>query len=109
MGAQRAAAPVAPSRDSATLVRLILEQQVSLASGRAAFERLAARIGAVDPAPFLALDDDELRTVGFSRQKARYFRLWRLPSQRGSFSLTRSISWTMTPPRALLALVGVGP
>lgn len=58
-----------------TLVRLILEQQVSLASGAAAFRRLEARLGGVDPARFLLLDDTELRTVGFSRQKARYVRL----------------------------------
>lgn len=58
-----------------TLVRLILEQQVSLASGAAAFRRLDARLGGVDPARFLLLDDGELRTIGFSRQKARYVRL----------------------------------
>lgn len=58
-----------------TLLYLILEQQVSLASARATFERLVARLGA-EPAPqaFLALDDDDLRAVGFSRQKARYGR-----------------------------------
>ena len=58
-----------------TLLYLILEQQVSLASARATFERLQARLGAEpSPAAFLALDDAELRAVGFSRQKARYAR-----------------------------------
>jgi DNA-3-methyladenine glycosylase II len=58
-----------------TLLYLILEQQVSLASARATFERLQARLGE-EPAPraFLALDDGDLRAVGFSRQKARYAR-----------------------------------
>ncbi len=58
-----------------TLLYLILEQQVSLASARATFEKLVARLGA-DPEPriFLALDDDDLRAVGFSRQKMRYGR-----------------------------------
>lgn len=56
-----------------TLIYLILEQQVSLRSARATYGRLVARLGA-EPAPvtFLALDGDDLRGVGFSRQKARY-------------------------------------
>ncbi len=57
-----------------TLILLILEQQVSLASARAAFNRLADRLGAVTPAAFLELGDDELRSVGFSRQKSGYGR-----------------------------------
>lgn len=58
-----------------TLLKLILEQQVSLASARAAYDRLGARIGPVTPENLLALDDESLRAVGFSRQKARYGRL----------------------------------
>lgn len=59
----------------ATLVRLILEQQVSLASARAAFDRLADALGgAVAPASLLRLSDAELRAIGFSRQKAEYAR-----------------------------------
>lgn len=57
-----------------TLVLLILEQQVSLASARAAFVRLEAALGVVTPAAFLELDDATLRTVGFSRQKTGYAR-----------------------------------
>ena len=56
----------------ATLVLLILEQQVSLASARATFDRLMGRVGAVEPARILALGEDELRALGLSRQKARY-------------------------------------
>lgn len=58
----------------ATLVHLILEQQVSLASAHAAFERLRLATGEVTPAAFLTLDDRTLREVGFSRQKAGYAR-----------------------------------
>lgn len=57
-----------------TAVLIILEQQVSLASARAAYNRLVAAIEEVEPHRFLALDDDELRTIGFSRQKAGYCR-----------------------------------
>ncbi len=56
----------------ATLVLLILEQQVSLASGKAVFDRLRARVGTVAPAPVAALDLDDLRAVGTTRQKAGY-------------------------------------
>ena len=57
-----------------TLVLFILEQQVSLASGAAAFKRLRARIGDITPSAVLAPTDDELRADGVSRQKARYIR-----------------------------------
>jgi DNA-3-methyladenine glycosylase II len=59
----------------ATLVHLILEQQVSLASARAAFDRLeAALAGDIEPRAFLELSHAELRAIGFSRQKAGYAR-----------------------------------
>ena len=58
----------------ATLVHLILEQQVSLASALAAFDRLKVATGGVMPATFLTLDDRTLREIGFSRQKAGYAR-----------------------------------
>src|SRR3954464_7630439 len=65
------------SRDPsyATLVHLILEQQVSLASAQAAFDRLRAALnGSIEPEPLLGLTDEELRAIGFSRQKAGYAR-----------------------------------
>jgi DNA-3-methyladenine glycosylase II len=58
----------------ATLVHLILEQQVSLASARAAFDRLGTVVGEVTPTAVLRLDDDQMRAIGFSRQKAGYAR-----------------------------------
>jgi len=59
----------------ATLVHIILEQQVSLASAKAAFRRLEAVLGE-DPAPesFLKLSETELKSIGFSRQKIIYCR-----------------------------------
>lgn len=56
------------------MVRLILEQQVSLASADAAFRRLSEALDTVDPEPFLELDDATLRAIGFSRQKTGYAR-----------------------------------
>jgi DNA-3-methyladenine glycosylase II len=58
-----------------TLVHMILEQQVSLASARAAYNRLLERVTPLTPAGFLQLDATELRAIGFSRQKAGYCRL----------------------------------
>jgi DNA-3-methyladenine glycosylase II len=59
----------------ATLVHLVLEQQVSLASAQAAFGRLeVALAGTVEPSAFLGLSDADLRAIGFSRQKAGYAR-----------------------------------
>jgi DNA-3-methyladenine glycosylase II len=56
-----------------TLVYIVLEQQVSLASARAAFDRLAA-VGPITPERFLRLSDAELLAIGFSRQKSSYCR-----------------------------------
>ena len=57
-----------------TLLLLILEQQVSLASARAAFDKVDRRIGGVTPTGLLELSDEALRADGFSRQKTRYAR-----------------------------------
>lgn len=59
----------------ATLVYIILEQQVSLASARAAYNRLAAAIAPISPQNLLTLSDEELKAIGFSRQKMGYARI----------------------------------
>jgi DNA-3-methyladenine glycosylase II len=58
-----------------TLVYIILEQQVSLASARATFGRLKAAANPLTPRRFLKLTDVELLRIGFSRQKTLYTRL----------------------------------
>ncbi len=57
-----------------TLIHIILEQQVSLASARAAYDRLLAAASPLTPARFLDLDDVTLKRIGFSRQKTAYGR-----------------------------------
>src|SRR5215218_3498071 len=57
-----------------TLLQIILEQQVSLASAKACFDKLTVYLGEVTPTGLLELNDIELRTIGFSRQKAAYAR-----------------------------------
>lgn len=58
----------------ATLIHIILEQQVSLASAKACFDKLCLKIENVSPERFLKLNDAELKSVGFSRQKIGYAR-----------------------------------
>ena len=57
-----------------TLIHIILEQQVSLASARAALNKLRERIGTITPKKLLALSDEDLKTCYFSRQKTVYAR-----------------------------------
>ena len=73
---ERNGVPPLWSRESGftAMLRFILEQQVSLASADAAFRKLEDAIGDVEPESFLALDSDQLKAIGFSRQKAGYVR-----------------------------------
>ena len=57
-----------------TLLRIILEQKISLASAQAVYDRLVAICRPLTPERFLELDDATLKTVGFSRQKMVYVR-----------------------------------
>ncbi|WP_375506698.1 DNA-3-methyladenine glycosylase family protein [uncultured Nostoc sp.] len=58
----------------ATLLCIILEQQVSVAAARAVFTRLCGVVVTLTPENFLVLDDVQLRGIGFSRQKILYCR-----------------------------------
>ncbi len=58
----------------ATLVHIILEQQVSLASAASAFNKLTEKLGAITPENVLKLSDEELKACYFSRQKTVYAR-----------------------------------
>jgi DNA-3-methyladenine glycosylase II len=72
--AERHGPPPLWSRDPGfeALVRIILEQQVSLASAEAARQRLVAAAGAVEPGSIVAAGEEALRDAGLTRQKARY-------------------------------------
>lgn len=58
----------------ATLILTILEQQVSLASAYAAYNRLQQKLPLITPQTLMALTDDELKACSFSRQKVGYAR-----------------------------------
>jgi DNA-3-methyladenine glycosylase II len=55
-----------------TLLRIILEQQVSLASAQAALRRLAAGVRPLTPERVLAAGPSHLMRLGLTRQKAVY-------------------------------------
>lgn len=57
-----------------TLVHIILEQQVSLASALSALNKLKEKLGHITPEGLLQLTDDELKACYFSRQKTGYAR-----------------------------------
>ena len=70
-----------------TLINIILEQQVSLASARALYQRLLEAVKPFTPARFLKLTETEMRRLGFSRQKAHYTRLLAEAIHRKQFAL----------------------
>jgi DNA-3-methyladenine glycosylase II len=57
-----------------TLVYIVLEQQVSLASAKAAFQKLMNHSPGLTPRFFLSITDTDLKKIGFSRQKMDYCR-----------------------------------
>jgi DNA-3-methyladenine glycosylase II len=93
-----------------TLLHIILEQQVSLASARAAFDRLRVEADPLTPARFLELTDAELLRIGFSRQKARYGRALATAVGSGALDLDRLGELDDDGVHdALQAIPGIGP
>ena len=57
------------------LVQLITEQQLSVVSAKAIFDRLKKLLIIFEPKDFLRLTDLDLRTTGLSRPKIKYCRI----------------------------------
>jgi DNA-3-methyladenine glycosylase II len=76
-----------------TLVRIILEQQVSLSSADAAYGRLERAVGAVAPSSVAQAGEPRLAAAGLTRQKSRYL-----------VALARSVADGEFDPAALAAL-----
>jgi DNA-3-methyladenine glycosylase II len=57
-----------------TLIRIILEQQVSLKSAQATYDKLVVKANPLTPQNFLKFTDSQLKAFGFSRQKTSYGR-----------------------------------
>jgi DNA-3-methyladenine glycosylase II len=94
----------------ATLVHIVLEQQVSIAAARTLFRRVAAGIGGMTPERVLARGVLGLHRLGVTRQKASYCHALAEAVHAGSLSLTRIAEGSDAEGRAaLLALRGIGP
>jgi DNA-3-methyladenine glycosylase II len=94
----------------ATLLRIILEQQVSLVSARAIFARLREATGAVTPDSVLTLGPQGLRRLGLTRQKAGYVYGLAERIQAGELSFAALARMNDAEARkALLQVRGVGP
>jgi DNA-3-methyladenine glycosylase II len=93
-----------------TLLHIVLEQQVSLASAQAAFDRLRVAADPLTPWRFLELDDAELLAIGFSRQKARYGRAIAMAVASGALDLAGLAKLDDEGVHgALQAIPGIGP
>jgi len=89
---------------------MILEQQVSLASAKAAFDNLRARLNPLTPHTFLTRGDAELKRIGFSRQKTRYGRELAHAVQDGSLRFAALARASDDEVRTqLTAIPGIGP
>jgi DNA-3-methyladenine glycosylase II len=94
----------------ATLVRIILEQQVSLSSARAAFQRLQAGAGRVSAGRLSQLLPEQISTFGITRQKASFLHGLAVAVTSGELPL-RSLT-VLDDPTARSALIrtrGIGP
>lgn len=93
-----------------TLVHIILEQQVSLASARAAFDKLRAAVDPLTPEGLLGLDDESLKRFGFSRQKTLYVRYLAQAIVGGTLDLDGLETMPDDQVRSqLVSLKGIGP
>jgi DNA-3-methyladenine glycosylase II len=68
--------PIIQKREEgfASMCHIILEQQVSIASAKAAYEKLVNLVGKVDPFTIFNATDEAVRTCGISRQKTLYLK-----------------------------------
>lgn len=94
----------------ATLVHIVLEQQVSIAAARTLFRRVAAELGGMTPERILDRGVAGLHRLGITRQKAAYCHALAAAVSDGSLSLARiARSDDLEGRAALLALHGIGP
>lgn len=94
----------------ATLALFIVEQQVSLQSAKAVYERLADLLGSVEPHPVHAADLDDLGRAGLTRQKQRYLKLLAAAVLEGRLDLDGLEALPDDEVRRrLLRQIGIGP
>jgi len=93
----------------ATLIAIVLEQQVSLQSGAAALERLRRAAGSLEPEAIVELGEAGARSAGLTRQKARYVVALAEATLDGRFDPTRIAAASDDEARTqLISLLGIG-
>jgi len=93
----------------ASLLDIILAQQVSTHSYRAIAQRLEAAIGAATPLSILGLEEMHFRAIGFSRQKVKYARGLAEAAHGGALDLDAIVAMPDdTAVAELVKLKGVG-
>ncbi len=92
-----------------TLVHIILEQQVSLASALSALNKLRERVQELTPARILLLTDEEMKACYCSRQKTGYIKYLAEALLSGQLNLTELENEPDDVIRSkLVALKGIG-
>ncbi len=103
--------PIIQYRDEgfASLGHIILEQQVSIASAKACYDKIQNHFGSIKPQTIFICNDDELRSCGVSRQKIKYLK------DLASKVLSNEIDFTTFPTKSeeqiraeLITVKGVG-
>lgn len=93
-----------------TLARILIGQQLSVASAAAIWRRLERGLGAVTPAAVLAQGDEDLRAMGLSRPKQRYLRACARAVDEGTLDLAGLHALDDAAARVqLLQVTGIGP
>ena len=93
-----------------TLIRIIMEQQVSLAAARSLYWRLVGRLGEMTANSMCAMGEAGLREFGLTRQKARYCHGLAARIVEGSLDLAAVAALPDAAGRSiLLSVPGLGP
>ena len=88
-----------------SLSKIILEQQVSLASAKAHFQKLNTYLNEFSPSNILKLTDEEMRTCQISRQKTKYLRALSLAIVNGEIDLSKL--QRLSEPEIRIQLTGI--
>ncbi len=92
-----------------SLSKIILEQQLSLASANAHFQKLSAYLNGFTPENILKLTEEEMRVCQISRQKAVYLRELSTSILNGTFDFNKLSKLDETEARAMLTdIKGIG-
>ena len=92
----------------ATLVKIILEQQVSIVAARTMFLRLDKHVSGTSPSTIAALGIDGLRRFGLTRQKSRTAMASLRAFSTGDWNLPRSPARKNPPSVTVLEIPGIG-